>query len=124
LDGWNESRRRAAGALRDALEAAGARVEVPAEAPPWGDHVHHLFVVRSDDRDGLRAGLADRGVATAVHYPFALHRAEAYAGLRLQEGSLPVSEGIAARVLSLPMFPGMTDEEIETVAAAVAEVAG
>jgi dTDP-3-amino-3,4,6-trideoxy-alpha-D-glucose transaminase len=124
LEGWNDQRRRAAAALRAALRAAGAAVQAPAEAIPGGDHVHHLFVVRCDDRDGLRDGLARRGVASAVHYPVPVHRAGAYAHLGLGEGSLPASEAIAARVCSLPMFPSLTAAEIERVAAAVADVAG
>jgi dTDP-4-amino-4,6-dideoxygalactose transaminase len=122
LDGWNESRRRAAAALREALRDAGAEVDLPARPAASGDHVHHLFVVRSDDRDGLRAGLAERGIGAAVHYPVPLHLAEAYAGLGPGAGSLPVSERMAARVLSLPMFPGMTADDIDAVAAAVGEV--
>ena len=124
LDGWNEDRRRAAATLRAALRDAGAAVDVPAEAIAGGDHVHHLFVIRCDDRDGLREGLARRGVASAVHYPVPVHRAEAYAHLGYGEGSLPAAEAIAARVCSLPMFPGLTEAEAERVAAAVAEVAG
>jgi dTDP-3-amino-3,4,6-trideoxy-alpha-D-glucose transaminase len=121
LDGWNAQRRRAAGELRRAV--AGTDLRAPALPVAGGDHVYHLFVVQSEERDLLRAHLTARGVASAVHYPVPIHRTEAYAALGLQAGSLPVAEETAARVCSLPLFPGIEAEEIEAVAAAVAEVA-
>jgi dTDP-3-amino-3,4,6-trideoxy-alpha-D-glucose transaminase len=117
LDGWNDDRRQAADALRRALH--GANVDLPLLAVAEGDHVYHLFAIRCDDRDGLREHLASRGIAAAVHYPVPIHRTEAYADLGLGRGSMPVAERAAERVLSLPLFPGMTGEEIAAVAAAV-----
>jgi dTDP-3-amino-3,4,6-trideoxy-alpha-D-glucose transaminase len=117
LDEANDERRRAAAELQRAL--AGTSVELPLPPVADGDHVYHLFVVRCDDRDGLRAHLADRGIASAVHYPVPIHRTGAYADLGLDEGTLPVAEAAAARVLSLPMFPGMTDADVAAVAEAV-----
>jgi dTDP-3-amino-3,4,6-trideoxy-alpha-D-glucose transaminase len=117
LDGWNDERRSAAAALRDAL--AGAAIELPLLPVAEGDHVYHLFVVRCDDRDGLKAHLADRGIASAVHYPVPIHRTEAYADLGLGPGTLRVAESAAGRILSLPIFPGMTAAEVDAVAAAV-----
>ena len=78
-------------------------------------------MIRCDDRDGLREHLAARGIASAVHYPVPIHRTGAYADLGLAEGSFPVAEDGAARVLSLPIFPGMTDADVTAVAAAVHE---
>jgi dTDP-4-amino-4,6-dideoxygalactose transaminase len=121
LDGWNAQRRRAAAELRRALQ--GLDLELPAAPVPGGDHVYHLFVVRSDERDLLRAHLTARGIASAVHYPVAIHRTEAYAHLGLQAGSLPVAEELALRGLSLPLFPGIEDEQLQAIGAAVAEVA-
>jgi dTDP-3-amino-3,4,6-trideoxy-alpha-D-glucose transaminase len=121
LDGWNAQRRRAAAELRRALQ--GLAVEAPATPVPGGDHVYHLFVVRSDERDLLRAHLTARGIASAVHYPVPIHRTEAYAHLGLEAGSLPVAEELATRGLSLPLFPGIEDAELRAVATAVAEVA-
>jgi dTDP-4-amino-4,6-dideoxygalactose transaminase len=120
LDEWNAQRRWAAAELRRALE--GAPVELPLMPLAEGDHVFHLFVVHTDDRDGLREHLAARGVAAAVHYPVAVHRTEAYADLGLGAGSLPVAESLAERVCSLPIFPGMTREHVDAVAAAVHEL--
>jgi dTDP-4-amino-4,6-dideoxygalactose transaminase len=84
--------------------------------------VYHLFVVRCEDRDLLRAHLTARGIASAVHYPVAVHRTEAYAHLGYEQGSLPVAEEMAEQVCSLPIFPGMDDTQISAIAAAVAEV--
>ena len=85
-----------------------------------GDHVYHLFVVRSEDRDLLREHLAESGIASAVHYPVPVHLTEAYAQLGYQPGSLPVAEEMAEQVCSLPMFPGIDDDQISAIAAAVA----
>ena len=121
LDRWNAQRRRAAAELRRAL--SGLALELPAAPVAAGDHVYHLFVVQSDDRDLLRAQLTARGVASAVHYPVPVHRTEAYAHLGLHAGSLPVTESMAERVCSLPIFPGIEDWQIRAIGAAAAEVA-
>ncbi len=125
LDDWNEERRRLGSELRaklGGLQTEGAKnsaielVELPfAEA----DHVYHLFVVRSERRDELRAHLQECGVASAIHYPTPIHLTEAYAHLGLAPGSLPVSEQLSRRICSLPLFPGMSDTEVERVAQAV-----
>jgi len=119
LDEWSDGRRSAAVALTAALEGSG--VELPAAPRAGEDHVYHLFVVQCDDRDALRSGLEARGIASAIHYPTPIHLTEAYAGLRQETGSLPVAEAAAGRICSLPMFPGITPEEIEAVADAVKE---
>jgi dTDP-4-amino-4,6-dideoxygalactose transaminase len=85
--------------------------------------VYHLFVIRTDERDALREHLALQGVASAIHYPEPIHLTEAYAHLGLGPGSLPVSEELARRMCSLPLFPTMTDAENERVAEAVVSFA-
>jgi dTDP-3-amino-3,4,6-trideoxy-alpha-D-glucose transaminase len=120
LDRWNAQRRRAAAELRRALQ--GLALELPPAPVSAGDHVYHLFVVQSDERDLLRAQLTARGIASAVHYPVPVHRTDAYAHLGLQAGSLPVAESMAARVCSLPLFPGLEDWQIQAIGAAAAEV--
>jgi dTDP-4-amino-4,6-dideoxygalactose transaminase len=117
LDDWNDQRRQAAADLRRALE--GAPIVLPADPGVDGDHVYHLFVVRCDERDGLRDHLAGRGIASAVHYPVPIHLSEAYAHLGLAAGDLPVAEAAAEQVCSLPLFPGMTAADAETVASSV-----
>jgi dTDP-4-amino-4,6-dideoxygalactose transaminase len=121
LDGWNAQRRRAAAELRRALHASG--VLAPPGPVDGGDHVYHLFVTRYGDRDLLRAHLTARGIASAVHYPVAVHRTEAYAHLGYEQGSLPIAEEMAEQVCSLPIFPGMDDTQIAAIAAAVTEIA-
>jgi len=117
LEGWNDDRRRIGAMLREGL--AGSSVELPAPASAGGDHVYHLFVVRSERREELRAFLEQRGVATAVHYPFPIHRTEAYAALGLGEGSLPGAERLAEQICTLPLFPSMSDDEVARVIEAI-----
>jgi dTDP-3-amino-3,4,6-trideoxy-alpha-D-glucose transaminase len=81
--------------------------------------VYHLFVVRSPQRDALREHLAGAGVASAIHYPVPIHRTEAYAMLGLGPGSRPVSEALAEQICSLPIFPSMTETELEQIVRAV-----
>jgi dTDP-4-amino-4,6-dideoxygalactose transaminase len=119
LDGAIERRRAAGAALREAL--AGTAVLPPAEPPVCGDHVFHLFVVRSGRRDELREHLGAHGVAAAIHYPTPIHLQPAYAGLGLGPGSLPVAERLAAESCSLPVFPTISEPELERIATVVAE---
>jgi dTDP-3-amino-3,4,6-trideoxy-alpha-D-glucose transaminase len=117
LESWNDDRRRLGAALREGL--ADTSVELPAAASEDGDHVYHLFVVRSRRREALRAFLENRGVATAVHYPFPIHRTGAYADLGLGAGSLPVAERLAEEICTLPLFPSMSEAELEQIVSAV-----
>jgi dTDP-3-amino-3,4,6-trideoxy-alpha-D-glucose transaminase len=119
LEGWNTGRRRVAAALSEAL--AGAALVTPAPAAPGGDHVFHQYVVTSDDRDALREHLAQRGVATAIHYPVPIHLTDAYGAEARGSGPLPIAERLASDVCSLPLHPGLTEVEIERIAAAVIE---
>jgi dTDP-3-amino-3,4,6-trideoxy-alpha-D-glucose transaminase len=115
LDDANDGRRRAAAALTEAL--AGSPVVTPVPAGLGADHVYHQYVVSTPHRDALREHLAGHGIASAIHYPVAIHRTEAYADLA--DGPLPVAEALAERSCSLPMWPTMGDGEIERVAEAV-----
>jgi dTDP-3-amino-3,4,6-trideoxy-alpha-D-glucose transaminase len=116
LDGWNDDRRRLGALLRTGL--AGTSVELP---EPGADHVFHLFVVRTAERDALRRTLEARGVATAVHYP--IPSTDAYADLGYQQGSLPVAERLAEQICTLPLFPSMSDEEAGTVIESIEQYA-
>lgn len=116
LDGWNAARRRVA--ARYAEEFAELPVRTVTEAP--GAHgVYHLAVVRVADRDRFRARLAEMGVGTGVHYPTACHEMAPYEAFRT--GPLPVAERAAAEIVSLPMFPHLTDEQVRRVVKAVGE---
>jgi dTDP-4-amino-4,6-dideoxygalactose transaminase len=116
LDGWNASRRAAAADYAATLADAAVRLPAPADdvEPVW-----HLFVVQSDDRDGLAARLASLGVASGIHYPVPVHLQRAYKGALPPEGAFPVTERAARRILSLPMFPGLDAEAVSHVAAGI-----
>jgi dTDP-4-amino-4,6-dideoxygalactose transaminase len=120
LDAVNEARRRVAAALTVALR--GGVVRTPAPVRSGEDHVFHQYVVLTDDREALRAHLQERGIATAVHYPTPVHRTEAYAGLPGGVPHLPVAEGLAPRICSLPMHARMTSADVDDIAAAVREL--
>jgi dTDP-4-amino-4,6-dideoxygalactose transaminase len=111
---WNEQRRALAERYTAAL--AGGPVDLPAP----GTHVHHLYVVRSPDRDGLRGRLRARGVETLVHYPRAVHEQHAYSELARADGALAASERLCREVVSLPLYPELRDDEADEVVAAVA----
>jgi dTDP-3-amino-3,4,6-trideoxy-alpha-D-glucose transaminase len=117
LPAWNQRRRDAADALRAGLE--GSNVVSPAPAAADSDHVYHLFVVRSAERDALRDHLDARGVASAIHYPTPIHLQPAYADLGLGRGDLPVAERLASENCSLPIFPAIEDAQIAEIVAAV-----
>lgn len=120
LEADNLERRRVADRYLAAL--AGAAVVLPA-CPRGRSSAWHLFVIRSAARDRLRAVLADHGIATGIHYPVPPHLQPAYAGMGMKAGAFPLTEAIHREVLSLPIWPGMTDEMVEHVAAGVRRLA-
>jgi dTDP-4-amino-4,6-dideoxygalactose transaminase len=120
LDVANDGRRRVAARLTEALADSG--VTPPAPVAEGGDHVYHQYVVRTDARERLRTHLRERGIGAAIHYPFAIHTSGAYADIETNDRPLPVAEALVQHICSLPIFPSMTDEEIERVAAAVHEL--
>ena len=115
---WNDQRRQAAALYDEAL--AEADVVSPLELN-YSRHVYHLYVIQSDNRDQLRARLAGAGIETGLHYPIPLHLQKAYRWLGYAEGDLPVTERVKSRILSLPMYPGISAEAIEHVASEVLE---
>ena len=114
LDGWNEARR---AVITSYVAAApdGVRV-LPADGP---GHTGHLAVVEVDDRDALKAHMEAAGVRTDVHYPIPDHLQPAYAD-EAPTADLPVTEALRRRVLSLPVFPELRDDEISRVGEALA----
>jgi dTDP-4-amino-4,6-dideoxygalactose transaminase len=117
LDRWNGERRAQAERYRSLL------AEAPVRLPPADDEAEscwHLFVVESDGRDALRERLKAAGIGTDVHYPMSVHLQPAYAAYGHGTGSLPVSERLAQTALTLPLFPGLTAEEQDRVACAIA----
>ncbi|MCA0375354.1 MAG: DegT/DnrJ/EryC1/StrS family aminotransferase [Gemmatimonadetes bacterium] len=86
------------------------------QVAPWAEHVWHLYVVRTANREALRQALVAARIGVGLHYPIPLHRQEAYAHLGYAPGSLPVTEQAAAELLSLPMFPSLSQAQVERVA--------
>ena len=117
LDQWNE-RRRAIAAYYNAALADCAGLTLP-QVPGWAEPAWHLYVVQCDDRDRLAARLAEAGIQTLIHYPIPPHRQQAYAHMGMGEGSLPIAERLARRVLSLPIGPHLGIDRAEQVAEAV-----
>ncbi len=118
LDTWNEARRARAERYHRAL--AGSGVVTPTEMS-YGRHIFHLYVVRSRHRNTLARFLADNGVGTVIHYPVPVHLQEAYQDLGYRPGDFPVAETYANQILSLPMFPELSDEALDIVADLVQE---
>ena len=116
LDGWNEERRMIADLYYEGLEGMGDLV-----LPNTSDRgqVWHLFVIRTADPNGLAAHLAAQKITTARHYPEPPHLSKAYAHLGLEADSFPLAEQISREVLSLPMFPGMAQAQVEQVVVSV-----
>ncbi|MBI2823276.1 MAG: DegT/DnrJ/EryC1/StrS family aminotransferase [Planctomycetia bacterium] len=124
LDDWNAARRRHAERY-GALLAGVPGVRLPTATDP-ASHVWHLYVVLADgvDRQILIKRLAERGVATAIHYPTPVPLQPAYAHLGHRRGDFPVAEDVTSRCLSLPMFAELTDDQVEYVADAIKDCVG
>jgi dTDP-4-amino-4,6-dideoxygalactose transaminase len=118
LDAWTESRQAIVGRYRQALQDGPMRL---VETAPGADHVYHLAVVQVPDRDRVQAELGRLGIETGVHYPIPCHRQDPYRPFAT--GPLPVAEAAAARVLSLPLFPHLTTEQVTRVCSAIGQVA-
>src|SRR5712691_3426880 len=116
LDEENARRREIAAAYRERL--AGIEGLLLPAVERHSEHVHHLFVVRSPQRDALAAGLDARGIATMVHYPRPPHLQPAFSGATLR-APLPITEALAGEVLSLPLWRAMTEYQLDYIAAAV-----
>ena len=121
LDGWNKTRRRIADLYRRTLEGVQGITLPPTETPKEAP-VYHLFVVRSEHRGQLTAHLERNGVEAAIHYPVPIHLQTPYREkYGHSEGSFPIAERLAGQVLSLPIHPAITEEEVHTVSRLVRE---
>ena len=116
LEEWIRERRQRAALYTELL--AAEPIALPLE-PPGERHGYHLYVVRSPHRDALQSHLQSRGIATIVHYPTPVHRQPAYLALGHAGGSFPEAERACAEVLSLPLYPELTEAEVRRVAEAV-----
>jgi len=117
LSKWNEARRRNAKLYNELLSPIKG-LTVPLEAESCR-HVYHLYVILADDRDGLQKYLNEKGIGTGLHYPVPLHLQKAYSHQGYKEGDFPVTESVAKRLLSLPMYPELTKEQIEYTAESI-----
>ena len=117
LERWIDERRHAAERYHTALE--GLPLELPPGDPADARHVYHLFVVAVESRDEVAAALDRAGVATGIHYLRPVHLEPGWEWLGYREGDFPAAESAASRILSLPLFPGITDAEVKRVADAL-----
>lgn len=113
LDKWNQARRKIAEAYLEGI--TNPLIKLPLATSADYEHIYHVFVIRCDRRDELEKYLRDNGIGTVKHYPVPMHLQKAYEELHIQEGELPIAEEISKTVLSIPMYYGMTDEEVEYV---------
>lgn len=111
LDRWNSARKEIAQMYLEGIK--NEKIQLPQIV--HGDHVWHLFVIRTADREGLMTYLTEKGIHTLIHYPTPIHLQKAYEAEGGQVGDYPIAEAIAKEVLSLPLFYGMTKEQVEYV---------
>ncbi|HLF28174.1 MAG TPA: DegT/DnrJ/EryC1/StrS family aminotransferase [Anaerolineae bacterium] len=112
----DNARRQALAALY--AEVLPVRIQKPI-APASGEHVYHLYVIRHPERDRLAAYLREKGIGTGIHYPVPIHLQPAYRGRLGDAGSLPETERAAREILSLPMYPELSEEQVRQVAEAI-----
>lgn len=113
LDEWNEERRRIA--LKYIEGIKNGKIHLPQPSTEEFEHNYHVFVIRCEQREALENLLKEKEIGTVKHYPVPIHLQRAYLDLGLKKGDFPIAEYISQTVLSIPMFIGMTDEEIEYV---------
>jgi len=116
LDNWNEQRRLIAARYRALL--AETSVEVPLETP-FAKHVYHLYILRVRNRKAVQEHLKSLGIASGIYYPSPLHQLEPYQNPGDNPGSLPEAERAAQETLAIPLYPEMTEDQIEAVASGV-----
>lgn len=111
LEKWTELRRKHAAHYTSRLKDL---VTTPVEKP-WRRHVHHVYAIRTPKREALKKHLEAAGVGVGIHYPIPVHLQPAYASLGLKRGALPITEQTADTLLSLPMFPDLTEAQVDYV---------
>lgn len=116
LEGWTDARRKNAELYQGLLKASDLILPIEIAG---NRHVYYVYVVRSKQRDKLQKYLLDKGIHSAIHYPHAVHLEEAFQGLGYSAGDFPVAEQAANEVLSLPMYPELSPNQIESVAEAI-----
>ena len=118
LTAWNESRRKRARKYNELFAKTDVNVVTPFE-PSWSKAIYHLYVVQVENREAMQKALAQENIDTGIHYPVVLHLQKAYGNLGYSAGDFPVSEEAAGRILSLPMFPSLSESDQVRVVDAV-----
>ncbi|NJR38719.1 MAG: DegT/DnrJ/EryC1/StrS aminotransferase family protein [Leptolyngbyaceae cyanobacterium CSU_1_4] len=129
LHEWNGDRNRIAQQYNDRLQPLTRQGIIPLENQIGGGHVYHLYVVRvtaacSLERDALQSGLTDLGIQTGIHYPIPCHLQPAFQSLGYGEGSFPHAEALSQEILSLPLYPGLSDVAIQQVVNSIKTLLG
>ncbi len=112
LEEWTEKRRKNAKLYDELLKGNGVKTPLEME---YAKHVYHLYVIGTEEREELYLRLKKNEISTAIHYPLPLHLQQAYSYLGYKKGDFPVSEACTERLLSLPMFPELTEDEIKRI---------
>ena len=113
LDKWTDRRRHVAATYTDCLQTTNLKLP---HVPVWSEPAWHLYVVRTLERDVLQSRLMKAGINTIIHYPIPPHMQRAYTGLKIAASALPISQKLASTVLSLPMGPHLSSDEIVCIA--------
>jgi dTDP-4-amino-4,6-dideoxygalactose transaminase len=121
LEEWNKQRNRVAARYRRNLR--DLPVVLPGEFPDCYP-VYHLFVIEVDDRDGLQNFLSESGIPTLIHYPIPIHRQKGYLDAGFAAGSYPITERLSGRILSLPIYPELADEQVGFISSKIREFLG
>jgi dTDP-4-amino-4,6-dideoxygalactose transaminase len=136
LSEWNEKRRHNASLYTQHLSTAALhhcttaalkpqrstlKSIIPPYEPEWSKAVYHLYIIRTQKREALQKYLSENGISTGLHYPIPLHLQKAYANNGFKEGDFPHAEKVASEILSLPMFPNLSEEQIENIAKKIKE---
>jgi dTDP-4-amino-4,6-dideoxygalactose transaminase len=119
---WNQQRRESAAIYDELLQPLSGSVTAPHHAP-WSKSVYHLYVVRTQCRNELQKHLTEKGIGTGIHYPIPLHLQAAYSSMGWKRGDFPETEAAAEECLSLPMYAGLTVEQLKRVAETISEFA-
>jgi dTDP-4-amino-4,6-dideoxygalactose transaminase len=110
LADWNKQRRERAAEYNRLFESAPESFVLPYE-PSWSRAVYHLYVTRTEDREGMMEHLKSAGIGTGIHYPIPLHLQKAYGSMGYKVGDFPVCEKITGQIVSLPMYPQLRQEQ-------------
>ena len=116
IEEWTEKRRKNAEAYNELLKKSD--IVLPFEAE-YARHVYHIYAIRAKNRDRLRDFLGKNGISTGIHYPIPIHLQKAYSFMGIKQGAFPIAEKVADEILSLPMYPELSEEQMEYISETV-----